>query len=181
METVRFGEAYERVTSYTSCRAYKDFARLIPHAAALVNVACFEAGASSTLDEHLIALLDLRASQINGCLLCVRHYLCRARSVGVSMAKEEHVGAWRRSGVFSPCEEAVLSWAEHLAGVFRLSVPDAVWLALQDYFSDAQIAALFMYWNGNELWSGDDVLRCCTVGMPTSADSVSVSSIREKR
>lgn len=96
------------------------------------------------------------------------------------MVKVEHIGAWRRAGVFSPCEQAVLSWAEHLAGVLQQSVPDAASPSLQGYFSDMQIAALFMYWSGSELWSGDDVLRCCVVRMPVGARPASGKPSRER-
>ncbi|MCX4155030.1 MULTISPECIES: carboxymuconolactone decarboxylase family protein [Paraburkholderia] len=153
--------------------------RLHHDVAASLNISYFDA--ADTLDERLIALLDLRASQINGCLLCVQHHLRRARRAGVPAAKVEHIGAWRRADVFSPCEQAVLSWAEHLAGVVRQSVPDTVWRSLQGYFSDMQIAALFMYWNCSELWSGDDVLRCCTVSRPLSTGSASGIPIEAKR
>ena len=154
-------------TLYASWASYQDFTRLMANAAASPNTPCFDA--TNTLDESLIALLDLRASQINGCLLCVQHFLCRARKAGVPVAKTENIGAWRCAGMFSPCEKAVLSWAEHLAAMVRQSVPDAVWPGLQGYFSAMQIAALFMYWRCSELWSGSGVLRSCTGGMPVSA------------
>lgn len=179
MEAIRSREERGNMVSYAPWQAYHDFTRLAPDAVALLNISYFDA--ASTLDERLIALLDLRASQINGCLLCVQHHLRRACKAGVPAVKVEHIGAWRRAGVFSPCERAVLSWAEHLAGVFRQSVSDTVWPSLQDYFSDMQIAALFMYWSCSELWSGDDVLRCCTVGMPVSKGFASGSPIQAKR
>ncbi|HEX7907973.1 MAG TPA: carboxymuconolactone decarboxylase family protein [Paraburkholderia sp.] len=158
------------IEAYASWESYQGFSRLMRGAAASSDTPCFDA--TNTLDETLIALLDLRASQINGCLLCVQHHLCRARKAGVPAAKTENIGAWRCAGVFSPCEKAVLSWAEHLAVMVRQSVPDAVWPSLQGYFSDMQIAALFMYWRCSELWSGDGVLRSCTASMPASMGRV---------
>ena len=163
MTTVRSYEDRGVRALHASCESYQDFTRLMPDAAASRNTPCFVA--TNTLDESLIALLDLRASQINGCLLCVQHHLCRARKAGVAAAKAENIGAWRCAGVFSPCEKAVLSWAEHLAAMVRQSAPDAVWPSLHGYFSHMQIAALFMYWRCSELWSGDGVLRSCTVSM----------------
>ncbi|RDK00040.1 carboxymuconolactone decarboxylase family protein [Paraburkholderia lacunae] len=166
MKTVRSYDERGIRALYASWESYQDFTRLMSDTAASPNTLCFDG--TNTLDESLIALLDLRASQINGCLLCVQHHLCRARKAGVPAAKAENIGGWRCAGVFSPCEKAVLSWAEHLAAMVRWSVPDAVWPSLHGYFSDMQIAALFMYWRCSELWSGDGVLRSCTVSMPVS-------------
>jgi AhpD family alkylhydroperoxidase len=61
---------------YATWESYQGFSRLMQGAAASPNTLCFHP--TNTLDESLIALLDLRASQINGCLLCVQHHLCRA-------------------------------------------------------------------------------------------------------
>lgn len=179
METVRPREKSGSVVSYASRQSYRNFTRLIPDTTASLTITDF--GAAKTLDERLVALLDLRASQINGCLLCVCHHLHRARAAGVPAVKVEQIGTWRHAGVFSPCEQAVLSWAEHLAGVSRQSAPHKAWPSLQGYFSDMQIAALFMYWNCSELWSGGDVLRFCTVRMPVSTGPASASSLYTKR
>jgi AhpD family alkylhydroperoxidase len=173
METVGLHEERGIMASYASWQSYQYFTRLKPHAVASLNTSCTDSVA--TLDGSLVALLDLRASQINGCLLCVQYHLCRARKAGVTAVKVENIGAWRWAGVFSPCEKVVLAWAEHLAGVVRHSAPDWVWPSLKGHFSDMQIAALFMYWNCSELWSGNDVLRCCTAGMPVSVGPASGS------
>jgi AhpD family alkylhydroperoxidase len=153
-------------TLIASTQSYRDFVRLIPDAAVLLNTSSLQA--VEMLDPGLTALLDLRASQINGCLLCVQHHLFLARDVGVSDEKVEQVDAWRRASVFSPGEKAALSWAEYLAGVFRPSGPDSEWSALKGHFSNSQMARLFMYWHCSELWSGNDILRCCTARMPVN-------------
>jgi AhpD family alkylhydroperoxidase len=70
------------MVSYASWQSYQYFTRLIPHAVASPNTSCTDLVA--TLDGSLVALLDLRASQINGCLLCVQHHLCHARKAGVT-------------------------------------------------------------------------------------------------
>src|SRR5690349_21229068 len=102
------------------------------HNAASVNSWCFDP--MNTLDESLIALLNLRASQINGCLLCVHHHFCRAQKAGVSVAKLASVEARRCAAVFSRCEKAVLAWAEYRAGVARTSASDSVWASLKSNF-----------------------------------------------
>jgi alkylhydroperoxidase family enzyme len=118
-----------------------------------------------SLDAALIALLHLRASQINGCLLCVQHGLRFAFQAAVASEKIRHVGAWRCANVFSHEERAALSWAEQLAGLDERSTSDAIWSDLRRHFNESQIAELTEYWSSSALWSSDDVIRCCTAGM----------------
>jgi DNA-binding transcriptional regulator YhcF (GntR family) len=116
--------------------------------------------AIATMDPGLIALLDLRASQINGCLLCVRHYLSCAMTANVPLVKAENIETWRCSDAFSPDERAALAWVENLACAVE-SAADSICSTLKDCFDDAQIAELIEYWEHSELWSARGVLRCC--------------------
>lgn len=118
-----------------------------------------------SLDASLIALLELRASQINGCLLCVQHGVRFALHASVARKKIERVETWRGTDVFSQTEKAALSWAEHRAGVSEKSTSDAIWSDFRKHFNETQIVELLAYWSSSALWSGDDVIRCCTAGM----------------
>ncbi|KAA0997658.1 carboxymuconolactone decarboxylase family protein [Paraburkholderia panacisoli] len=64
----------------------------------------------STLKKRLTnassRFLICATSHINGGLLCVQHHLRRALEAGVPAVKVEHIGAWRRAGVFSVCEQS---------------------------------------------------------------------------
>ncbi|MBR8060995.1 carboxymuconolactone decarboxylase family protein [Burkholderia dolosa] len=113
------------------------------------------------IDARLIALLDLRAAQINGCRLCAHHYALRARRAGVADDKIDGIETWRRTGLFSASEQAALGWAEHRAAPPRSPDAAAVGPDVARYFSAAQMTALERYWDGSELWSADDVLRGC--------------------
>jgi AhpD family alkylhydroperoxidase len=118
-----------------------------------------------SLDAGLIALLELRASQLNGCLLCVQQGIRLAVHAAVAAKKIERVETWRCSDVFSHAEKAALSWAEHRAGVSEKTTSDAIWSDFRKHFNETQIAELLAYWSSSALWSGDDVIRCCTAGM----------------
>lgn len=119
---------------------------------------------SGPLDAGLIALLDLRASQINGCLLCVQYGLRLALHAAVPTSKIEHIGSWRCADVFCSAEKAALAWMEHLSGVSEQSASDEIWARMRKYFSETQISELFKYWSSSALWSTDEVIRCCTAG-----------------
>lgn len=116
--------------------------------------------AIATLDVGLIELLDIRASQINGCLLCIRYCFHRATRANVPLVKLENVEAWRRASVFTPREKAALSWIEQLASTSGIA-SGSIHLTLKNYFDETQIAELYAYWKRSESWFGHGVIRCC--------------------
>ena len=122
-----------------------------------------------SLDASLIALLELRASQINGCLLCVQHGLRLALQAAVAASKIEHIGSWRRADVFCHAEKAALAWTEHLSGVSEQSASDEIWSRMRKYFNETQISELFRYWSSSALWSTGEVIRCCTAGIAVNS------------
>jgi AhpD family alkylhydroperoxidase len=127
-------------TSHQPRMTYETFARLAPKAnAALLNLG----GAShAAVDMALLELIEVRASQMNGCAYCVHYHLGLARKAGVEQVKLDLLAVWREAGVFSPREMAALDFAEHLVAVSQKGVPDAVWDGLKVHFSEAEIAGL---------------------------------------
>ena len=91
-------------------------------------------------------LVQLRASQINGCSLCVDMH---ARELKKANEKDERifaVAAWREAPYFSDAERAALALTE---SVTRLSdradpVPDDVWREAAKHFDEPQLAALIL-------------------------------------
>ena len=126
--------------AHTPRMSYEAFARLAPKSnAALLSLG----GANHTLlDTQLLELIEVRASQINGCAYCVHFHLGLARKAGVEQVKLDLLAVWLDAGVFSPREMAALAFAEHLVDVSRKGVPAAVWEGLQVHFSETEIAGL---------------------------------------
>jgi AhpD family alkylhydroperoxidase len=84
------------------------------------------------LDPKLLALLELRASQLNGCAFCIDMHSKDARALGESEQRLYALNAWRETPFFSEQERAALEWTEavtnvqegHMpADVFRPSAP----------------------------------------------------------
>ena len=78
--------------------------------------------------EETLALVHLRASQINGCSPCVQAGAAGARKAGESEDRIATVAAWREAPYFTDAERAALALAE---AVTRLAdrpdpVPDEV-------------------------------------------------------
>ncbi|HWH93481.1 MAG TPA: carboxymuconolactone decarboxylase family protein [Baekduia sp.] len=91
-------------------------------------------------------LLHLRASQINGCSVCVDMHAKAARKAGESEDRLFAIGAWRETPYFTGAERAALALTEALT---RLpdrpdAVPDELWDEVCEHFDEQQRAALVL-------------------------------------
>jgi AhpD family alkylhydroperoxidase len=88
---------------------FVDFNKTAPKARAALS-ALSKAVDDSGLEKPLVELIEIRASQINGCTFCVQFHLNAARKPKVSQTKLDLVAVWRDAGVFSAREMAALAW-----------------------------------------------------------------------
>jgi AhpD family alkylhydroperoxidase len=89
-------------------------------------------------------LVYLRASQINGCSVCVDLHARDLRKAGETDDRLFAVAAWRDAPYFSDAERAALALSE---AVTRLSdrpdpVPDEVWQEASRHYDEKALAAL---------------------------------------
>jgi AhpD family alkylhydroperoxidase len=91
-------------------------------------------------------LVHLRASQINGCSVCVDMHAKGARKAGESEERVFAVAAWRDTPYFSDAERAALALTESLTRLADRAdgVPDEIWDAAAEHFDEAQLAALVL-------------------------------------
>jgi AhpD family alkylhydroperoxidase len=94
------------------------------------------------LDEGLALLVDIRASQLNGCAFCLDMHVKQARIRGERELRLHHVSIWRESALFTPRERAALSWTEALTRIDPAGLPDAVGDEARRHFSDEELAQL---------------------------------------
>ena len=111
-------------------------------------------------------LLHLRASQINGCSVCVDMHAKGARSAGESEERVFAVAAWRETPYFSDAERAALALTEALTRVADRAeqVPDAIWDAAAEHFDEAQLGALVLDIATVNLWNRLNVATQQVVG-----------------
>ena len=100
-------------------------------------------------------LVHLRASQINGCSVCVDMHSRELKASGESDERIWAVGAWRETPLFSDAERAALALTE---AVTRLSdrsdpVPDDVWAAAADHFDETELAGLVLSIAAINVWN----------------------------
>jgi AhpD family alkylhydroperoxidase len=106
-------------------------------------------GASLVLDQSALPkatqeLVNLRASQINGCAVCIDMHTKEAAAAGESAVRLNLVAAWREATVFSEAERAALALAEEgtrLADAHH-GVSDETWADVRKHYDDDQIVAL---------------------------------------
>jgi AhpD family alkylhydroperoxidase len=91
-------------------------------------------------------LLHLRASQINGCSVCVDMHAKGARAAGESEERVFAVAAWRDTPYFSDAERAALALTEALTRIADRPepVPDEIWDAAAEHFDETQLGALVL-------------------------------------
>jgi AhpD family alkylhydroperoxidase len=98
--------------------------------------------ANTGLEESLLHLIKLRASQINGCAFCVDMHTSDARKAGESERRLYAVSVWREAPFFTERERAALAWTESLTNVAATHVPDADYASVAQHFSAQEIANL---------------------------------------
>lgn len=97
----------------------------------------------ANLDPRLLALIDIRASQINGCAFCLDMHAKEARERGESQRRLDLLPAWREcEDEFTSRERAALAWTEALTLVAADHVPDEVYAAARREFSELELVNL---------------------------------------
>ena len=93
-----------------------------------------------------LLLVELRASQINGCSLCAHMHARDAKKAGETDDRLFTVATWRDAPYFTDAERAALALTE---AATRLSdrpdpVPDDVWEEAARHYDEQQLAGLLL-------------------------------------
>ena len=94
------------------------------------------------LEEPLIHLIKLRASQINGCAYCIDMHWKDLRAIGESEQRLYGLDAWRESPYYTDRERAALTWTEAVTLVAGGQVDDLVYEAVKPHFTEKELADL---------------------------------------
>ena len=110
---------------------------------------------NGSVPQETLDLVYLRASQINGCSVCVDLHARDALKGGDTPERLLAVGAWRETRCFTDAERAALALAE---SVTRLNdradaVPDQVWDEAAAHFDERQLATLVLAIAAVNLWN----------------------------
>lgn len=109
-------------------------------------LALSDAVARTGLPARTRELVSLRASQINGCSVCVEMHAGGLQRAGEPVEHLFAVGAWRDSPYFSDAERAALALTEAATRLADRSdpVPDDVWDEAARHYSEKELAGLVL-------------------------------------
>jgi len=118
------------------------------------------------LDETIAGLVELRASQLNGCSVCVDMHARDLRKNGESDERLFGVAAWRESPYFTVAERAALDLTESATLLPHPGEPvsDEVWAEAARHFDEPQLAALVFEVAMINLWNRINIMVKAPVG-----------------
>ena len=94
------------------------------------------------LEHSLLRLVEIRASQINGCAYCLDMHTKDARAAGETEQRIYTLDAWRETPFFTDRERAALEWTEAVTLVAETRVPDDVYQQVRQQFSEEELVEL---------------------------------------
>ena len=98
------------------------------------------------IPDSTIKLVQLRASQINGCSVCVDMHARDMKRAGETDERLFAVAAWRDAPYFTDAERAALALAEALTRLDDRAdaVPDDVWNEAARHYDERELSALLL-------------------------------------
>ncbi|MFI6645255.1 carboxymuconolactone decarboxylase family protein [Streptomyces sp. NPDC050504] len=118
-----------------------DFAKTAPKA--FKAVIALDAAARDGLDPALVELVQIRASQLNGCAYCLHMHTTDAAKAGESQERLHLVAVWREAkGFFTEKERAALALTEAVTLVAGGGVSQEVYAGAAAHFDEEELGKL---------------------------------------
>lgn len=124
---------------------------------------------AASLEPGLIQLVEIRASQINGCANCLNMHTVEARARGETEQRMHLLSAWREAPLYTDRERAALGWTDALTRLSQGHDHEVAYEALKAHFTeDEQVKLTLMIniingWNrlsvGFNVWLDPAVAR----------------------
>src|SRR6202050_4050517 len=93
---------------------------------------------ASSLEPTLIRLVEIRASQINGCANCINMHAVEAREKGETEQRIYLLSAWREAPCYTDRERAALGWTDALTRLSEGHTHEGVRETLQAEFTEEE-------------------------------------------
>lgn len=107
----------------------------------------------SKIEGSIQHLIEVRASQLNGCAFCLDMHVKQAKIHGERELRLYHVAIWRESTLFSPRERAALAWTEVLTQLPVHGVPDELYERVRGQLSEQEVLDLTHAVMGINAWN----------------------------
>jgi AhpD family alkylhydroperoxidase len=121
------------------------------------------------IEASIVHLVEIRASQLNGCSFCLDMHVKEAKIHGERELRLHHIATWHESPLFEPRERAALAWTEALTRLPEGGVPDDLYEDVRSQLSEKELADLTFVVMAINAWNRAGVAFRST---PGSADKL---------
>ncbi|MQA67096.1 MAG: carboxymuconolactone decarboxylase family protein [Alphaproteobacteria bacterium] len=131
-------------------------ARLDPFAAAPSHMKSWMSASvpiRAGLDPKLVSLVEIRASQLNGCAHCLNMHSTEARAKGETEQRLYLLATWREAPCYTDRERAALAWTDALTRLSQGYTHEAAYEGLTAHFSEEEQVKLTLVINVINGWN----------------------------
>jgi AhpD family alkylhydroperoxidase len=129
---------------------------------------------ASGLDPTLVHLVEIRASQINGCANCINMHAADARQKGETEQRIYLLAAWREAPCYTDRERAALGWTDALTRLCQGPELESAREALKAHFTEGEQIKLTLMINVINGWNR------IAVGFGLFADPAAIKAVAAK-
>ncbi len=108
---------------------------------------------ASSLEPTLVGLVEIRASQINGCANCINMHTQDSRAKGETEQRIYLLSAWREAPCYTDRERAALGWTEALTRLSEGHQLESAREALKAQFTEPEQVKLTLMINIINGWN----------------------------
>jgi AhpD family alkylhydroperoxidase len=99
---------------------------------------------TTKLSKTQIGLIEIRASQINGCAFCINMHTTDALKNGETNQRIFLLNAWKETDLFTAEEKALLAITEEVTLISHKGLTEATYARAKEFFSEEVIAQIIM-------------------------------------
>lgn len=97
----------------------------------------------SGIEQSLVDIVNLRASQINGCAYCIDLHVREALDRGETLRRLNLLPVWHEvPHLYTSRERAALAWTEAVTLISQTHVPDEIYAQARGEFSETELTNL---------------------------------------
>jgi len=108
---------------------------------------------AGSLDPTIMHLVEIRASQINGCANCINMHAADARAKGETEQRIYLLSAWREAPCFTDRERAALGWTDALTRLSEGHSRKEAYEALKSHFTEEEQVKITLMINVINGWN----------------------------
>jgi AhpD family alkylhydroperoxidase len=108
---------------------------------------------AASLEPGLVHLVEIRASQLNGCANCLNMHTAEARAKGETEQRLYLLSAWREAPCYTERERAALGWTDALTQLSHCRIEAEAREALETHFSAEEQVKLTLMINAINGWN----------------------------